>query len=81
MSNEDNKILTATLGKHSLKAPFIICADLECMLQKISTCQNNHEKSYTEKKAIHKASGYSLITFARLINLKMKENITEEETV
>ena len=35
---------------------------IECLLQKISTCQNNHEKSYTEKKAVHKASGYSLIT-------------------
>ena len=40
----------------------IICADIECLLQKISTCQNNHEKSYTEKKAVHKASAYSLIT-------------------
>ena len=49
-------------GKKSLKVPFIICADLECLLQKINTCQNNHEKSYTEKKTVHKASGYSLIT-------------------
>ena len=51
----DDKILTATPGKNSLKAPFIICADLECLLQIINTCQNNHEKSYTEKKAVHKA--------------------------
>ena len=29
---------------------------------KINTCQNNPTKSYTEKKAVHKASGYSLIT-------------------
>ena len=62
MPYEDNKILTTTPGKNSLKVPFIICADIECLLQKISTCQNNHEKSYTEKKAVHKASGYSLIT-------------------
>ena len=55
MPNEDNKILATTPGKNSLKAPFIICADIECLLQKISTCQNNREKSYTEKKAIHKA--------------------------
>ena len=51
----NDKILTATPGKNSLKAPFIICADLECLLQIINTCQNNHEKSYTEKKAVHKA--------------------------
>ena len=32
------------------------------MLEKIGTCQNNKEKSYTEKKAKHVPSGYSLVT-------------------
>ena len=32
------------------------------LLQKIESCQNNPKKSYTEKKAVHKASGYSLIS-------------------
>ena len=36
--------------------------DLECLLQKINTYQNNPEKSYTEKKAKHRPSGYSLVT-------------------
>ena len=27
----------------------MIYADLECLLQKIHSCQNNPEKSYTEK--------------------------------
>ena len=49
-------------GKKSLKVPFIICADLECLLQKIESSQNNPKKSYTAKKAVHKASGCSLIT-------------------
>ena len=62
MPNEDNKILTTTTGKNSLKVSFSICADIECLLQKIRTCQNNNEKSYAEKKAVHKALGYSLIT-------------------
>ena len=62
MPDEDDNILTYTPGKKSLKVPFIICADLECLLQKINTCPNNHEKSYAEKKAVHKASGYFLIT-------------------
>ena len=62
IANEDKKFLTTTPGKNSLKVPFIICADIECLLQKINTCQNNHEKSYTEKKVVHKASVYSLIT-------------------
>ena len=63
MPNEDNKILKYIPGEKSLKVPFIIYADLECLLQKIKSCQNSPEKSYTEKKAVHKPSGYSLITF------------------
>ena len=62
MPDDDNKILKYIPGKKSLKVPFIICADLECLLQKINTCQNNPEKSYTEKKAMHRPSGYSLAT-------------------
>ena len=33
-----------------------------CLLEKIITCSNNPEKSYTEKKASHRPSGYSLVT-------------------
>ena len=62
MPDEDNKILKYNPGEQSLKVPFIIYADLECLLQKIKSCQNNPEKSYTEKKAVHKPSGYSLVT-------------------
>ena len=62
MPDEDNKILKYNSGEKSLKVPFIIYADLECLLEKIDTCQNNPEKSYTERKAKHKPSGYSLVT-------------------
>ena len=62
MPDEDNKILKYVSGEKSLKVPFIIYADLECLLQKINTCQNNPDKSYTEKKATHRPSGYSLVT-------------------
>ena len=44
--------------------------DLECLLQKINTCQNNPEKSYTEKKAKHKPSGYSLVKCCSFDNTK-----------
>ena len=62
MPDEDNKVLKYIPGEQSLKVSFIICADIECLLQKINTCQNNPDKSYTEKKAEHIPSGYSLIT-------------------
>ena len=62
MPDENNKILKYNLWEKSLKVPFIIYADLECLLQKINSCQNNPKKSYTEKKVMHKPSGYSLVT-------------------
>ena len=58
----DNNILKRKPGKKSLKHAFVICADLECLLLKINTCDNNPNKSYTIAKALHKPSGYSLIT-------------------
>ena len=62
MTDEDNKILRYIPGKKSLRVPFIIYADLECFLEKINTGSNNPEKSYTEKKARHRPSDYSLVT-------------------
>ena len=50
MSDEFNKILKHNHGEKSLRAPGITYADLECLLEKIYSCQNNPEKSYTEKK-------------------------------
>ena len=35
------------------------------LLQKINTCRNNPEKSYTEKKATHRPLGNSLITYCQ----------------
>ena len=61
MPDEDNKILKYVSGKKSLKVPFTIYADLDCLLRKINTFMNNHEKSYTEKKSVHKPSGYPFV--------------------
>ena len=62
MPNEDNKILRCNYREKSFKAPFIIYADLECLMEKMHSCQNNPEKSYTEKKTKHTPSGYSIFT-------------------
>ena len=69
MPDEDNKILKYVSGEKSLKVPFVIYADLECLLKKINTSQNNPDKSYTEKKATHRSSGYSLTTCCSSDNL------------
>ena len=50
-------------GKKSLKNAFIIYVDLECLLLKMSTCNNNNpNKPYATAKVLHKPSGYSLLT-------------------
>ena len=49
MPKSVEKILKYNPGEKSLKAPFAIYLDLECLLRKEQSCQNNPEKSYTEK--------------------------------
>ena len=57
MSDEGNKVLKYNYGEKSLKVPAIIYANLECLLEKMHSCQNNSEKSYTKKKTKHTPSG------------------------
>ena len=45
--------------KRREKSPFIIIANLECILPKISSYQNITEKSYTERKGKYEPSIYS----------------------
>ena len=59
MRNEDEKILKYNQTEKSLKVPFAVIADLEYILEKEQSCENNLENSYTERKAKHKPSGYS----------------------
>ena len=56
------KILKYDPRENSLKAPFAIYHDLECLLKKEQSGQNNPEKSYTEKKAKHEPSGWAMLT-------------------
>ena len=62
LPNEDNKYISSTSGKNTLKTPFIIYADLECLLFKINSYENTSNCSYTEKKELHIPSGYSILT-------------------
>ena len=39
MPKEGDKILKYNHGEKSLKVPFMIYADLECLLEKIHSCQ------------------------------------------
>ena len=50
MHNDNNKILKYNHEEKSMRGPFVIYAELDCLLEKLHSCQNNPEKSYTEKK-------------------------------
>ena len=56
------KILKNNPGEKSLKAPFSIYLDLECLLKKEQSSKNNSEKSYIERKAKHEPSGWAIFT-------------------
>ena len=59
---KEDKILKCNYGEKSMKHPFIIYADVECLLKKMDTRRNNSEKSSKTKESEHKASGYSMLT-------------------
>ena len=46
-------------GEKSLKVPFIIYTDLQCVLKQVPPCQINPKNSHTEKKVKPKPSGYA----------------------
>ena len=62
MLEKDHKIFKYKHDEKSLRAPFVIYADLECLLEKMSICHNNPEKSSTTKVNKYTPSGYSLFT-------------------
>ena len=64
MPNEDNKILKYNHGEKSMEVSFIIYADLESSLEKMSTCHNIPKNSWATKINKHTPSGYSLFTFS-----------------
>ena len=69
-----NKTLKYNHGEKSLKAPFIIYADLECLLIKQQSCHNNPKESYTERKAMHKPCGCALSLISSFDSRENKRN-------
>ena len=61
MTNKDNNMIEFNQNDYG-KTPFVIYADLQCLLEKISTCYNNPEESSTTEINKHRPSGYSLFT-------------------
>ena len=62
MPSPSNNIIKYNSGEKSLELPFIIYADLECLMKKIDTCYNNPDLLSTTKINQHIPSGYSIYT-------------------
>ena len=74
MSTKNNNIIKYNHGEKSMKLPFVICADLECLLEKMCTCIKNPHESSTTKINKHVPSGYSIFTHCSFDESKNKLN-------
>ena len=74
MPTKDNTTIKYNQGEKSIKLPFVVYADLECLLEKIIACQNNPNESSTTKINKHTPSGYSLFTHCSFDKSKNKLN-------
>ena len=72
MPTKNKYIIKYNQGEKSIKLPFVIYADLECLLEKLSTCQNNPNESSTTEINKHMPSGYSLFTHCSFDRAKNK---------
>ena len=73
MPTKNNNIIKYNHGEKSMKLPFVY-ADLECLLEKISTCIKNPNESSTTKINKHTPSGYSIFTHCSFDKSKNKLN-------
>ena len=74
MPTKNNNIIKYNNGEKSIKLLFVIYADLECLLEKMSTCIINLNESSTTKINKHVPSGYSIFTHCSFDKSKNKLN-------
>ena len=74
MPTKDNNTIKYNHGEKSIKLPFFVYANLECLLEKMSTCYNNPEELSTTKINKHTPSGHSIFTHCSFDKSKSKLN-------
>ena len=75
MPSEDTKILEFNQYQKSDKAPFIVYADLECIIEKTAGCKNNPESLSTKKVSEQIPSGFSVSTISSFRSIENKHDI------
>ena len=79
MRSEDTKILEFNQYQKSDKAPFIIQAVFECMIEKIGGRKNNPENSATTKVSKHIPSGFSISTISSFRSTENKHDVYRDK--
>ena len=79
MPTKDNNKIKYNHGEKFIKLPFVVYADLECLLEKMGTCYNNPEESSTTKINKYMPSGYSIFTHCSFNKSKSKLNYYRRE--
>ena len=51
--------------------PFVIYADLACLIEKIDRCKNNPANSFTTNVGKHISSGFSMSTISSFKKVKI----------
>ena len=75
MPFDDTRILEFNQYQNSDKAPFIIYADLECIIEKIEGCKNNPKNSTTTKVSEHIPSSFSMSTISLFRSIENKHDV------
>ena len=75
MPSEDTKLLEFNQYKKFDKAPFVIYADLECLIEQIDGCKNIPENSSTTKVSKHILSGFSMPTISLFKIIRNKHDV------
>ena len=75
MPSKDTKILEFNQNQKSDKSPFVIYADLECLIGKIDRCKNNPKKSFKTKASEHIPSRLSMSTKSSYRSIGNKHDV------
>ena len=81
MPDKDSNILKYNPGEKCMKVLFRIYVDLECLLENISFCFNDPNKSSIIKVNKDTSSGYSLFTHCSFDTKKISSIVIEVKIV
>ena len=75
MPSDSTKITEFSQYQKSDKVPFIIYADLQCIIEKTGRFKNNPENSSTTKVREHIQSASSMSTISSLMSIENKHDV------